>query len=153
MTTGAMTERAAFLRSAAHKIQHVRGIADERWAKEGGYPAVFFDITACDEEASTQLQEQLDDVLSGMSSPSFASGSTAWANDDFAPIAVLGCPSAEVDAASSYPFGFQAEAFLLHSEKTGTVHLLEIAPVESATFEGLPKVASSLGELRSKLVE
>lgn len=147
-----MTTRASFIEAAGNKIQYVRGIADERWEETGGYPAMFFDIRACDEEASMQVQEQLDDIVSEMSSTSFESGTSTWVNEDFVPIAVLGCPSVGGAHGGSYPFGFQAEAFLFHSEKTGMVHLLEIAPVESATFEGLPTVAASLDELRSKLV-
>lgn len=96
-----MTTRERFIQESGKKIQFVRSIDDSRWEAPSGYPAVFFDISACDEDETQEISDQLDDILSEMSSASFEDGS--WSNEDFAPIAVLGCPSEDLEAGPSYP--------------------------------------------------
>jgi len=66
-----MTTRQTFLAEVAGPLRHVRGIADEQWEGHPGYPAVFFDIAALSDEERWAISDQLDDILSEMSSPGF----------------------------------------------------------------------------------
>jgi len=147
-----MSTRQSFLAKVTGSQQHIRGLDDERWEGYPGAPTVFFDITSTTEEERLEMSDQLDDILSEMSSAAFSGDDHAWTNDDFAPIAVLGGATDE-DAPfePTYPFGFQVEAFLFHSNATGAVHLFEIKPKTTDEFEGLPVVSPSLDELRTRL--
>ncbi len=98
-------------------------------------------VFLADPNDAAEFIDDLDDILSEMDSPSFEDDE--WVNDDFAIIAVLGASEADVVV--------QPQLFLLHSESTDAVHVLEMAPVDVATFSELPQVASTLADLETKI--
>lgn len=90
---------------------------------------------------AAEFIDDLDDILFEMESPSFEDDE--WVNEDFAIIAVLGASEEDVVV--------QAQLFLLHSESTDAVHVLEMAPSDAMTFDDLPQIASSLQDLLTKI--